>query len=257
MHLEKKLKMKSKLFPFIGPIGILLLWSALSIFKIINPILFPPPHKVLLSLFKNLKDFLFWKNVLYTLYIWTFGSSIGIITAILFGLLIGYFKLLYSSLEFLIDFIKSLPSLLIYPIFLLLFGLTNLTKIAIVIWGVFFYMAINTIYGVKNAKKSYEETAKIYKINNKTKFIKIIFPAALPDIFVGIRLAISIGLILAIGAELILGTKFGIGRIVLESLLVYDMPRLYSIMLITGSLGYLASKTSVFIEDRILHWRGK
>lgn len=248
-------KLNNKIWTGISLVILVFLWWVIS--KFLSPILFPSPFKVfdtlIISLFK--KDI--WIDILNTVYIWVIGTFFGIVLGIFFGIIIGYKDILYHLFEFPVDFFKSLPSLMLYPLFLILFGLSITTKVAIITFGCFFYMVINTMYGIKNSKKSYEEVSSVYKISGSKKFFKILLPSALPDIFIGIRLAVSIGLILAVGSELILGTKYGIGRMVLNSLLTYNMPLLYVAILITGVLGYSVSKSVVGIENKILHWRGR
>ena len=99
--------------------------------------------------------------------------------------------------------------------------------------------------------------AKALKASRWQTFSKVVFPAALPEISAGLRVSLSIGLIVTIGSEMILGANFGLGKRVLDASMVYNMSEMYAIIILVGLLGYFSNKLFVLIEEKVIHWRGK
>jgi len=86
---------------------------------------------------------------------------------------------------------------------------------------------------------------------------KVILPESLPNIFSGLRIAVSLALILVAVTEMFMGTKAGLGHVIIESQLVYRIPELYSAIILTGMIGYIINKFVLRAEKRIVHWSGK
>lgn len=246
-----------KKFLILGPMGILVFWFFLTTFKVVSPILLPSPTKVFATLFLLFSSNTILPDLLKTLSLWIPGLCIGFAIGIPIGILMGYSDKIYASFEILIDFFRSLPSIVLYPLFIVFFGLGDLPKIAIVIFATSLYTAVNTIYGVKYGRESRLMVAKALKANKWQTFSKVILPAALPEISAGLRVSLSIGLIVTIGSEMILGANFGLGKRVLDASMVYNMSEMYAIIILVGLLGYFSNKLFVLIEEKVIHWRGK
>ena len=241
----------------IGPASILLLWALFTYSGIIKPILLPPPHAVALSLIKGLFiNYELAKPLLRTFLIWMLSFSAGSIAGVVLGILAGYSDKIYSSLEISIDFFRSLPSLLIAPIIIIFFGIGYLSTFIIISWATFFYVFIDTVYGVKYGRKNYLLVCKILKIPKMQQFEKVILPSSLPYVFAGLRLGLSVALIVTIGVEMILG-KAGLGGLVYDAYMIYDVTRIYAIIVLVGLLGYVSNRILVYAEHRIIHWRGE
>jgi len=113
------------------------------------------------------------------------------------------------------------------------------------------------MYGVKNCKEARIKVAKVLKANKTAIFTKIIFPESLPHIFVGLRISISIALILVVVAEMFIGTKYGLGRLISDSHLMFRISTMYVAIFTTGILGYVLNKIFLLVETRVFHWAGK
>ena len=242
---------------WLGPAILLFVWSILTYTGMIRPILLPEPHKVFLSLISGLfgKGELL-KPLFKTCWIWILSFLVGSFIGVLLGVLAGYSDRVYSSFEVIIDFFRSLPSLLIVPIVIIFFGIETLSAFIIISWTTFFYIFINTVYGVKYGRKSYLLVCKVLKIPKVKQFTMIIFPSALPYLFAGLRLGLSVALIVTIGIEMILG-RAGLGGLVFDSFMAYDMTLIYAIIVLVGILGYISNKFLMNLEHRIIHWRGE
>jgi NitT/TauT family transport system permease protein len=188
---------------------------------------------------------------------WVVGLAIGIAIGIPFGLIMGYSSKVYSSFEVVVDFFRSIPVISLFPLFLVFFGIGNVSKIAIAAWTAFLAVLINTMYGVKHAKEMRLMVAKALRANRFQIFTKIIAPDALPEIFVGIRISVSMSLILVVASEMMMGTNVGLGRRIYDAGLMHKMSEMYAVIIVAGLLGYFFNKLFVLLENRIVHWAGK
>lgn len=169
----------------------------------------------------------------------------------------GYSDKIYSSFEFAVEFFRSIPATALFPLFLLFFGIDNQSKIAIVAWAASLILVINSMYGVHLGKELRIKAARTMKVKGFTLFQKIVFPEALPQIFSGMRIAISLSLIIVVVTEMFIGINFGLGHRIINAQLVFRTSEMYAAIMIAGILGYLINKIFIFFEKRIIHWAGK
>jgi len=126
----------------------------------------------------------------------------------------------------------------------------------IVIFSTALYVMINTIYGVKYGKASKIALAKILKMTTIQEFKKIILPSSLPNIFAGLRITISLSLVVAVASEMIVSGTAGLGQKILDDMVVYNLTEMYAIILIIGLLGYFSNKIFSIVENKLIHWKG-
>ena len=246
-----------KLSLFFVPFLLILIWYVVSAFNLINPLLLPSPETVFAKLIEFIINGSIFPHIFATLGRMFIGYSMAIIIGIPIGLIMGYYKKIYNYMEFIVDFFRSIPATALLPLFLLFFGIGNKSKIAVVVFAASLIIIINTMYGVRNVKESRIIAAKIIKTERVDLFKKVILPDSLPSIFTGLRIAISLSLILIIVTEMLIGTKIGLGKIIIESQLVYKIPDMYAAIILTGIIGYLINQGVHITEKKIVHWSGK
>jgi NitT/TauT family transport system permease protein len=185
------------------------------------------------------------------------GFCISAFIGIILGLLMGYSTNIYDIFEFLVDFFRSIPGLALFPLFMLVLGIGDKARIGVVVFACSLVVLINTMYGVLNAKKIRIRAAKIMGADKITLFRKVIFWEALPSISSGLRISLSMALLITIVTEMFIGTKYGLGQRIFNSHLVYRIPDMYSSIILTGFLGYGLNKVYMYFERKIVHWTGK
>jgi len=242
---------------FIGPLIILFLWFIITSFEFINPLFIPSIPSVLNSFKELFSTSSFYFDILSTFQRLVFGFFIGAFVGIVFGIPAGYSERLYNSLEFLIDFFRSIPVTALFPLFLLFFGIGDVAKIGITAWSSFLIVLFNTIYGVRNSRKTRVLVAQTMKATKLQLFYKVILPDSLPQIFTGLRTSLSLALIVVIVTEMFLGTTNGIGQRIFNTSITYKVPEMYASILIAGILGYSLNKLFALIELKTIHWSGK
>jgi NitT/TauT family transport system permease protein len=186
-------------------------------------------------------------------------SAFGIAVAIgvPLGVMLGSSVMAYRSVEFLIDFFRSTPSSALIPLFLLIFGITDVNKIAIAAFAAVLLVLFNSAYGVMNAKKTRVMAAQIMGVSRWHVFKDVMLMESLPQTFVGLRTGVSMALVIVIVAEMFIGSETGLGHRIIDAQQVFNVKDMYTSILITGALGYLLNLAFLLVEQRIVHWSGK
>ncbi len=250
--------MKSKRFYyFLIPIIIICLWQFVSYFKFASPLFVPQPLDVLINLLNSMSSGTMLNDIGHTLYRVLVGFGIAVVVGVPLGLLMGYSSKIYNALEFTVEFFRGIPTTALFPLFLLIFGIGDQAKFAVTAWGAGLVILINSMYGVHLGKELRIRVAKTMKIKSFQLFSKVIFPEALPQIFSGFRVAISLSLVLVIVTEMFIGTDAGLGKRIIDAQLVYQTSTMYAAIIMTGIIGFLLNKITMFFENRIVHWKGK
>jgi len=240
-----------------GPIFLIVIWCSLSYAGVVNTLFLPQPHNVVISIYSLFSSGPIYIDLFKTIYRVSLGFIVGLFLGVPLGLLMGSSQEIHDSLEIVVDFFRSLPALALFPLFLIIFGIGDKAKIAMATWATALIVLINTMYGVKGCKQTRIMVAKTMKASRWQIFSKVIFPDALPEIFAGIRIAISLALIVVIVAEMFTGTKWGLGQRIYNTSLLYKVSQMYAAIIITGLLGYFLNKLFMTIERKVVHWAGK
>ena len=250
-----RLKIKYDLLKdYIVPISIFLAALLIYYLGIFNKLMFPNPFSIIKQFFVLMISKEIYSEIFLTLNRVILGTIISILIGVPFGLVLGYFTKLYDMFEFIIDFSRSIPATALFPLFMLFFGIGNTSKIMLGAWIATLVIIVNTSYGVRHANKVYLKMAKVYKTSKMYILLHIVFPGALPNIFSGLRIGVSLVLIVVIVTEMFIGSVDGLGQSILNAQLTYNIPKMYALIIITGMLGYLLNILFLTLERRIIHW---
>ena len=187
------------------------------------------------------------------------GYSIGIaaVLGVPLGIVLGAKESVYRSLEFVIDFFRSTPATAMFPLFLLLFGLGDVAKIAVAAFAAWLVILFNVAYGVMNARQTRMLAAKSMGASNLRIFRDVIFFETLPQTFVGLRTAVSIALVVIIVAEMFIGAVNGMGHRIIDAQISYQLTDMYGSILVAGAMGYGLNLILLVLEKRLVHWAGR
>lgn len=177
------------------------------------------------------------------------GGSIGLLLGFITGLSNWGERLLDSSVQM----IRNVPHLALIPLVILWFGIGEESKLFLTSLGVLFPVYLNTYHGVRNVDRDLIEMGRVYGMGNWTLFRKIIFPGALPSIFVGLRYALGIMWLTLIVSETIAASS-GIGHMANEAREFMMTDVVVLALLIYAALGKLADVTVRLLERRVLSW---
>ncbi|MES2956840.1 MAG: ABC transporter permease [Pseudomonadota bacterium] len=246
-----------RLLPIIGPLLLFLVWDFVVRFKLISPILLPTPFATLQTLFSGLFGgtlfFDFMHTVWRTLQAFLIAAALGMPL----GVLLGSNERAYRSVEFLIDFFRSTPSSALIPLFLMIFGVSDVNKVAIAAFGALLIVLFNSAYGVINARKQRVMAARVMGASRWQVFKDVLVWESLQPSFVGLRSAVSMALVIVIVAEMFIGSENGLGHRIINSQQVMNVRDMYASILSAGALGYALNVLFLVIEKRIVHWSGR
>ncbi|MCO4858250.1 ABC transporter permease [Herbaspirillum sp. WGmk3] len=246
-----------RLLPIVGPIALFVIWDLVVRAGWIKAILLPPPEATLMAMFKGLAGgpllLDFTVTVIRTLEAFAIAAVLGLPI----GVLLGSNERAYRSVEFLIDFFRSTPSSALIPLFLLIFGVSDINKVAIAAFGAFLIVLFNSAYGVLNARKQRVMAAKVMGASRWRIFCDVLIWESLQASFVGLRSAVSMALVIVIVAEMFIGSENGLGHRIIDTQQVLNVREMYAAILSAGALGYALNVVFIVIEKRIVHWSGR
>jgi sulfonate transport system permease protein len=249
---------KSEAFlPAIGVVGLLAIWSLVTWRQWVDPVLLPSPLATFASLWHGMDGGPLGFDFVKTVYRTAASTLIAAVIAIPLGILLGSSERLYRSLEFVIDFFRSTPASAMFPLFLVLFGVGDETKIAVAAFGAALVILFNVAYGVMNARKTRLLAAKVMGASELRILFDVMLLESLPQTFVGLRNGVSLALVIIVVAEMFIGSQDGLGHSVFEAQQLFDMPRMYAAIFAAGALGYGLNLLFLLIERRFVHWSGK
>jgi NitT/TauT family transport system permease protein len=240
-----------------GTAVLLLLWWGIAHARLVNPLLLPPPEDVLSHLLVLICSGGLLEDLAATLRRMFFGFLGAATVGIPLGIILGYNAGLYQCVEFPVDFFRSIPAMALLPLFMLLFGMGDLAKITMVIFAGSLILLISTLHGVRNCSRARNLAVRAMKATPEQILYKILLPEALPQIAAGLRVCLSISLILVIASEMLVGTNLGLGRRLMEAELTYETADMYACIVLAGILGYVLNRAFVYLSAVIVHWEGR
>lgn len=246
-----------RLLPLVGPVLLFIAWDLVVRFGLIKAILLPPPSATLLTLIQGLAG-----GTLLTDFGVTVGRTLSAfliagVIGVPLGVLLGSNERAYRSVEFLIDFFRSTPSSALIPLFLLIFGVSDINKVAIAAFGALLIVVFNSAYGVLNARRQRVMAARVMGATRWQIFKDVLIWESLQQSFVGLRSAVSMALVIVIVAEMFIGSDSGLGHRIINSQQVLNVRDMYASILAAGALGYALNILFLVLERRIVHWSGR
>ena len=247
----------AQLMPLIGPVVLFVIWDLVVRYKLISPILLPSPSATLTVLFTGMAGGELLKDFAYTLARTLEAFAIAGVIGVPLGVLLGSNERAYRSVEFVIDFFRSTPSSALIPLFLMIFGVSDINKVAIAAFGALLIVLFNSAYGVINARKQRVMAAKVMGATRWQIFKDVLVWESLQPTFVGLRSAVSMSLVIVIVAEMFIGSERGLGHRIIDSQQVMNVRDMYASILSAGALGYALNVVFLVLEKRIVHWSGR
>src|SRR3954471_20868572 len=245
------------LLPLLGPIALFVAWDLVVRFGLIKAILLPLPLDTLGALVTGLAGGPLLTDFAVTIKRTLEAFAIAAVLGVPLGVLLGSNERAYRSVEFLIDFFRSTPSSALIPLFLLIFGVSDINKVAIAAFGALLIVIFNSAYGVINARKQRVMAARVMGATRWQVFKDVLIWESLQPTFVGLRSAVSMALVIVIVAEMFIGSDNGLGHRIIDAQQVLNVKSMYAAILAAGALGYALNVLFLVAERRIVHWSGR
>ncbi|MGE0280855.1 MAG: ABC transporter permease [Rhizobiaceae bacterium] len=231
----------------------LLLWQVASHRGWISQAVFPPLDTIVAALWDGIVGGALLDDIAVSLQRSGIAFASAVLVAIPLGLFMGQVRAVEQALDPILQLFRQTSALALYPVFILLLGLGETSKVFVIFWAALFPLLLNTIGGVKEVDAKLIEMARVYGASRLTTFRRVVLPAALPSIFVGLRLSATTALLLLIASEMI-GANSGVGFQVMNAQYNFQIPLMFAAIFLLAALGLVANYALMLLQKRLCRW---
>lgn len=230
--------------------GLLLLWQA--VYLLVGADVVPSPSSAIARAVTLLRSANFWKDAANTGQAFALACAIGIAGGACIGLVLGFSRFATEVADPILGTIYSIPKITLYPIILLIFGLTLSAKVAFgVIHGIF-PVIISTMAALRNVSPVYRRTARALRLSWGATITTILAPAALPEIFSGIRIGVAVTLLGTLLAELFASSS-GVGFALIRAMEIHNVVDIFALALLIFLFAAAINILLHLLERKIRH----
>ena len=231
-------------------------WGFVAARKIIPPLFLPTPARAWNALIAGFTRGDLLAKLEGTLTHMAVGWIVASCAGVALGALIGSSARARTYIGPTLEFLRPLPASAIIPVAIALFGLTPAMAVGVIAFGSIWPMLLATVHGFAHVEPRLEEVARALQMSRLSVAFKIALPSATPDILAGLRLGLTVALILAVVCEMIAGLD-GLGQWELLAARAYRSPDIFAGVMLLGAIGLTANAALSLIEARALRWRGR
>jgi ABC-type nitrate/sulfonate/bicarbonate transport system permease component len=215
---------------------------------------FSPPLRTVVDVsWDTLQDGKIFDDIAASLIRFGWGLLIACAGGILLGLVLGLWPFARRATAPIVDFLRSIPGPAIISVTVVLVGIDDKQKISVIAFSSIWPVLLNTIDGVRGVDAQQLEMASAYKLRRRDQVLRIVLPAASPQIFAGLRISLTIALAVMVFAEMFTGTN-GLGFFIMFAQNTYRVPEMYTGIVLLGLLGYAVNVCFLVMEARVLRW---
>lgn len=181
------------------------------------------------------------------------GFLIAVVVAVPLGVAFTQVPVLWRAAEPIVEFLRALPGPALIPFGILVFGIGTGMKVALIAFGCLFPILLTTMDGIAGIDPVLRDTMRSLRLTRWDRIRYVIVPAAMPQIFAGMRTSLALGLIMVVISEMVASSN-GIGYFVLQAQRGFDIAEMWAGTLLIGLLGYALNGLLVLLERRVLSW---
>jgi ABC-type nitrate/sulfonate/bicarbonate transport system permease component len=183
------------------------------------------------------------------------GLAIAAAIGVVVGTAVGRAPLLRDLLDPVMQFARAVPTPMLVPVFIVLLRIGTPMELATIVVGAVWPILLNTADGVASVDPAHLDVARVFRLSRRERLLRVILPSATPRILAGIRLSLSLSLILMVFSEMV-GASEGIGYELINAQTTFDLPGMWSAIVLLGLLGYLLNAVLTGAERALLDRRG-
>jgi NitT/TauT family transport system permease protein len=244
----------------VSPIILLGLWELFARLGVIDTRFFPAPTSIFVVLWQMLQPSAqypggeLWAQVSVSMARIAVGFLLGAVPGIIIGLAMGLFSPIRAIIQPLVDATFPIPKAALLPLFIMIFGIGEESKYAIIATAVIYLVLINTVAGVRNIEKIYLDVGQNFHANRLMMFTDIALPGALPMIVTGIKLGAGVALLVLVTAEFV-GAKSGIGYLIWTSWQVFQVEKMYVGLMVIAIIGFIIAILLNWLQRVLVPWK--
>jgi NitT/TauT family transport system permease protein len=235
-------------------VALLLLWETAPRLGLVDRTFLPPFSEVARAWWELAADGQLADNARASLVRSFSGFGLAVAIAVPLGLLIGWYRPVADLLGPLLEVFRNTAALALLPVFVLLLGIGETSKISIVVYACTWPILLNTISAVRGVDPTLLKLAKSMDLSAPRLFQKVILPSAVPVMFTGVRLAGAVSILVLVAAEMI-GAKAGLGYLINASQYNFAIPQMYAGIITISAIGVAFNQLLVALERRLSTWR--
>jgi len=239
------------------PLTVLAIWQAVTWLEWVDTSLIVPPKGVFAVAYAEMTSSAFWLGVAASLGRDLLGFAMGGLAGIAFGCTLALSRVANSLLSPSFHVIRQISLFAWVPLLSVYLGYGELSKLVLIALAVFYPVALSTYEGVVSIEKKWLEVARVYEFTRKQFVIRLLLPAASPQIFTGLQLGLIYAWLGTIGAEFLLRSfdTVGLGETIFRGRASFNIELIVFGMLIVGVIGYSLNQGAMHFERKALRWR--
>ncbi|MEV8516987.1 ABC transporter permease [Dactylosporangium sp. NPDC051484] len=236
-----------------APVVLFVLWQVAATSGAVNPLFFPPPTKVWSAALALIESGELFHHLWVSLTRVLIGCAMGVVSGVAAGIALGASRWVRATLEPLLSALYTVPKLAIFPLLLLIFGLTDTALNVAIGMTVFFFMWVSTMAAFLAVSPGHREVAQSFNCGPWQTFRHVLLPAALPQMFIGLRMSVSVAVLMMVGVEFTQASE-GIGYLIWYSWTLFQAPKMYVGIVAVAAMGLLLSSIVKWVSLLVLPW---
>ncbi|MFD7611462.1 ABC transporter permease [Streptomyces sp. NPDC059828] len=235
-------------------VALLLVWEVAPRLGLVDPTFLPPVSEVAIAWNELLASGQLAEHTGASLLRSLAGFGLAVAIAVPLGLLIGWYRPVADLLGPLLEVFRNTAALALLPVFVLLLGIGETSKVSIVLYACTWPILLNTVSAVRDTDPTLLKLARSMDLSAPRLFQKVILPSSVPAVFTGIRLAGAVSILVLVAAEMI-GAKAGLGYLINASQYNFAIPQMYAGIVTISAIGVVFNQLLVALERRLSSWR--
>lgn len=229
-------------------------WQLLAHTEIVNPVLLPSPARLFSAAWELLQDGTLGRHVAASLQRVLAGFLLACLVGIVLGVLLGWFETLSDFVKPIFEALRPIPPIAWTPLAILWFGIGNAPSYFLVFIGAVFPVLVNTFAAVRNVERNQINAALCLGASPRLLILDVLVPASLPIIFPGLRIALGVGWMCVVAAELI-AAQSGLGYMIQTSRVLLKTDNVMTGMIAIGVVGFVMNGMMTWLERRLIPWK--
>jgi len=240
--------------PAVAIVAFLALWEIAPRVRLVDEVFLPPLSEAVVALVDMARDGELTEHLTSSIGRALAGFAVAVVLAVPLGVLIGWYRPVADFLNPILEIFRNTAALALLPVFVLILGIGETSKVALVIYACTFPILLNTISAVRTVDPLLVKSARSMGISSPVVFRKVVLPASVPMIFTGIRMAAASSILVLIAAEMV-GAKAGLGYQITAAQLNFQIPEMYAGIIVIAVVGLVFNGVLVTAERRLSRWR--
>lgn len=232
---------------------LLIIWEVVVRSSDIPSFILPPPSEIIVALYSGVASGLFAKHFLVTAFQTVSGFLLAAFIGITVGALVAQFRIVEKTVYPWMVALQTLPKIAVAPLIIIWAGYGVQSKIIIVALVALFPILVNTIVGLKSSDQGKIDLMRSLGASKWDTFRSLLLPNAMPFIFAGLNVAIVLAILGSIVGEFV-GSKAGLGNLILESHFQFNIAQMFAILVVLGVFGVIMSTAMRSVQNRVLFW---